>query len=238
MTKNNKFYLTSISILLGLTILISSCSSNTLNKSGKGVSFEEEARKTANQFMTSLKASDYDLYCEYTTQEYRDSETELDSFFDNSGLRDSLLTSAGTSYNDLKPTVQEQVDERVKRIQGDLFVDFEIINITVKNEKAICEIKLNLRTFSPSSSSTIKNKVNAAQEKYMSDNYDKIKSNYVTLGEEATLNLMYNDFIVDALDIIVAGCEDESLLEKEEHTVKLQIEEIDGKYLVTAAGID
>ena len=231
MTRTKYRIINLISLILISTLLINACSSFSKMS-------EEEVKVTTDSFMESLKKGDKDLFISLTSEEFRNNE-DYEMFFDGVSLRDALLGSSEIDYDSLSKETQTKIDASVAKMVNCMLSDYEITEVKIQGNTAICTIKINLKDYSNAFSSTVlQAEMQVAQADYVADNYTRLQNSYLTLGEDATLKSMYNEFLPIFMDLLVEEVESGTLGITTQHTIQLKIEKKDNACIITQGSFD
>ncbi|MCR5805346.1 MAG: hypothetical protein K6G47_13915 [Clostridia bacterium] len=188
--------------------------------------------------MESLKKGDENLFISLTSEEFRNTE-DYKVFFDGTSLRDALFGDSDIDYDSLSSEAQTKIDASIARMVNCMLSDYEITDIKIQGNTAICTVKINLKDYGNTFSSTLlKAEMEVAQADYMAENYTRLQNSYLTLGEDATLKIIYNEFVPIFMDILADEVESGTLGITEQHTIQLKIERKENACIITQGSFE
>lgn len=218
-----------ISLLLISVFLMNACSAFS------GIS-EEEAKTISTNFMESLKFGDEEAFNSITTENLRNND-DYSMFFDGTTFRDSIFNNSGVDYDSLSEEAKLKIEASIARIVKGYLSDYEIKEIKTQGSSALVTISINLKDYDNIFGETIiQTKLQAAEADYIAENYDRLQTDYRTLGEDATMKIILNEFVPIYLDLMADEVETEYSTLTQNHTIKLKIEKKDGSCIITEAG--
>ena len=199
---------------------------------GCGGDPSEDAKATADSFMSALQEGDMDAVKEYADPALFEKGGDLESFTSIDNIAGEFAEALGVKEEDLSDNAKASLAEFTDTMMKGLVSSYEIGDVKEGEKGAYLVNVSTTYGYDPAKVKDIdiSKDIEKMTKKYMEKNQEDLAKLYLDKGEDAVLNKMLDDLLGDMLTKYT-----DKVMETGEVTQDsvMTVEEIDGKWLVT-----
>jgi len=199
---------------------------------GCGGDPSEDAKATADSFMSALQEGDMDAVKEYADPALFEKGGDLESFTSIDNIAGEFAEALGVKEEDLSDNAKASLTEFTDTMMKGLVSSYEIGDVKEGEKGAYLVNVSTTYGYDPAKVKDIdiSKDIEKMTKKYMEKNQEDLAKLYLDKGEDAVLNKMLDDLLGDMLTKYT-----DKVMETGEVTQDsvMTVEEIDGKWLVT-----
>ena len=199
---------------------------------GCGGDPSEDAKATADSFMSALQEGDMDAVKEYADPALFEKGGDLESFASIDNIAGEFAEALGVKEEDLSDNAKASLAEFTDTMMKGLVSSYEIGDVKEGEKGAYLVNVSTTYGYDPAKVKDIdiSKDIEKMTKKYMEKNQEDLAKLYLDKGEDAVLNKMLDDLLGDMLTKYT-----DKVMETGEVTQDsvMTVEEIDGKWLVT-----
>lgn len=199
---------------------------------GCGGDPSEDAKATADSFMSALQEGDMDAVKEYADPALFEKGGDLESFTSIDNIAGEFAEALGVKEEDLSDNAKASLTEFTDTMMKGLVSSYEIGDVKEGEKGAYLVNVSTTYGYDPAKVKDIdiSKDIEKMTKKYMDKNKEDLAKLYLDKGQDAVLNKMIDDLLGDMLTTY-----SDKVMETGEVTQDsvMTVEEIDGKWLVT-----